>query len=230
MTRKLLYIPIIHMSQDLGSVASDLDRRGEKLCGEERWKKHKETIDGFWKVVSDYLESVNPANLKIYQDGLVADAEMGMKIVQESVRKGSKNYEIIAKLLEKGATLVKTEDISTVKKEYDSIMKITKSRSSIGRFIAALQYKFKKKKLLKERDEYIVKTIDKTLMEGDSGILFVGAYHDVLSKLPKDIVVEEVKDRAKIGKYQEILPYRRKKERFDELAEYITSPVRLKEG
>jgi len=230
MTRKLLYIPIIHMSQDLGSVASDLDRRGEKLCGEERWKKHKETIDGFWKVVSDYLESVDPANLKIYQDGLVADGEMGMKIVQESVRKGSKNYEIIAKLLEKGATLVKTEDISTVKKEYDSIMKIAKSKSSTGRFVAALQYKFKKKKLLKERDEYIVKTIDKTLMDGDTGILFVGAFHDVLSKLPKDIVVEEVKDRTKIGKYQEILPYRRKKEQFDELAEYITSPMRLKEG
>lgn len=224
--RKLLYVPMIHTSADLGSVAPELDKRGIKLCGEERWNKHKETIDAFWSVVSEYTDSLDAGNMKIYQDGLMADGEMGMKIIEESAKNGSKNYEIILKLVKRGGKIIKTEDVSLLKKEFNYIIRMTREKSSIKRFIAALMYRMKKKKLLEERDRSIAKTINETLKDGEVGILFLGAYHNVLDKLPKDIVVEELKDRSKVEEYQKILPYRRNEERFEELAIYITSPVK----
>ena len=217
---------MIHTSADLGSVAAELDRRGVKVCGEEKWKKHKKTIDGFWGVVSEYADSLDAGNLKIYQDGLMADGEMGMKIVEESAKKGSKDYEIVLKLVERGAKIIKTEDVSLLKKEFKYIVGMTKEKSSIKRFIAALKYRLKKKKLLQERDRFIAKTIDETLNDGEVGILFLGAYHNILDKLPEDIVVEQVNDRSKVEEYQKLLPYRRKEERFEELARYLVSPIK----
>ena len=223
--RKLIYIPIIHMGADLGSVASDLNKQGEKLCGEERWRKHRETVSKFWDIIVGYVDSLDAKDIKIYQDGLVADGEMGMKIVQETAKKGSKNYELIARLIGKGATIVKTEDVSLIKEEYNHIMKMAKSKSFLGRILGALGYKLKKGKLLRERDEFIAKTIDETLKDNETGILFLGAHHDVLSKLPEDIQVKEVKERDMVSEYQRILPYKRAKEQFDELAGYIISPI-----
>ena len=223
--RRLLYLPMIHTSADLGSVASELDRRGIKFCGEEKWKKHKETVDGFWRVVSEYADSLDAGNLKIYQDGLMADGEMGMKIVEESAKKGSRNYKIVLKLVEKGAKIIKTEDVSLLKKEFNYIVGMTKEKSSIKRFIAALKYRMKKKKLLQERDRFIAKTINETLMYGEVGILFLGAYHNVLDKLSVDIAVEQLKDRSKVEEYQKLLSYRRTGARFEELTEYLISPI-----
>lgn len=224
--RKLLYLPMIHTSADLGSVALELDKRGIKLCGEKRWNKHKETIDDFWNVISEYTNSLDARNLKIYQDGLMADGEMGMKVIEESAKNGSKNYEIILNLVKRGAKIVKTEDISLLKKEFNYIIGMTREKSFIKRFISALKYRINKKKLLWERDKFIAKVVDNTLIDGEVGILFLGAYHNVLDKLSEDIIVEELKDRNRMEEYQKILPYRRREERFNQLAEYLVSPIK----
>lgn len=224
--RKLLYLPMIHTTADLGSVALELDKRGIKLCGEKRWNKHKETIDSFWNVISEYADSLDAKNLRIYQDGLMADGEMGMKIIEESAKKGSRNYEIVFNLVKRGAKIVKTENISLLKEEFNYILGMTREKSFIKRFISALKYRINKKKLLWERDKFIARTIDETLKDGEIGILFLGAYHNVLDKLPKDILIEELKDRKKVEEYQKILPYRGKGERFNQLAEYLVSPIK----
>ncbi len=213
------------MSADMGRVAPELNKQGKKLCGEERWNKHKETVSKFWGVVSEYVEFIDAKNFKIYQDSLVADGEAGMQIVQDAVKSGSKNYEIIAGLIEKGGSMIKTEDMSLIKEEYKYITKIAKSKSFIVRIVRALEYKLKKGKLLKRRDEFIAKTIDETLKDNETGILFLGAHHDVLSMIPEDIQVKEVKERDKLSEYQKIIPYRRSEKRFEELAGYITSPI-----
>ena len=56
--------------------------------------------------------------------------------------------------------------------------------------------------MLKERDGYIARRIDETLREGESGVLFIGAYHDIASKLPEDIHVVQVKDITEVREYQ----------------------------
>jgi hypothetical protein len=99
------------------------------------------------------------------------------------VKRGSRNYQIVSKLIDQGAELVKTEDFPLVKKEYDYIIKIAKSKLFLKKLSAALNYRFRKGGLLQERDEFIARTIDKTLKEGETGILLLGAHHDILSRL-----------------------------------------------
>ena len=223
--RRLIYVPIIHVSADLGEVASEIEKRAGSSFGKEDWEKHKEAISGFWDSIARYFFSMEVKDFKIYQDGMVADGEMGMKIVSEGEKKGSNNYKIVSRLVKRGAQLVRTEDFSLVKKEYDYIIKIAKAKKMVKRIIAALNYRFHKKKLLRERDESIADTIDKTLGEGETGILFLGAHHEIVSKLPEDIDIIEVKKRDIINKYQKAFLSKKDKEKLNKLAEYLTSPV-----
>jgi len=226
--KKLIYVPIIHMSADLGSIANHVDKRGIAVFGEEFWKKHRETISGFWDSIVKYFSNLEVNDFKIYQDGMVADAEVGQKIVEEGVKSGSKNYEIIDDLLKKGAVLVKTEDFALVKEERDRIVKITQAATTTQKLIAYLKYKLAKNRLLKKRDNYIAKRIDETLDYGETGILLIGAYHDIIPKLAKDIQVIEVKEARKISRYQNLLLSARKnKLEFEELNKYLISPVTL---
>ncbi|MCK4430823.1 MAG: hypothetical protein KAW19_05925 [Candidatus Aminicenantes bacterium] len=226
--RRLIYVPIIHVSADLGEVASEIDKRAGSSFGKEDWKKHKDTVSGFWDSIVRYFFPLEVKDFKVYQDGMVADGEMGMRIVSEGEKKGSINYKIVSRLVKQGAQLVRTEDFSLVKKEYDYIIKIARAKKMVKRIIAALNYRVHKKKLLRERDESITDTIDKTLGKGETGILFLGAHHEIVSKLPEDIDIIEVKKRDIINKYQKAFLSKKDKEKLSKLAEYLTSPIECK--
>jgi hypothetical protein len=222
--RKLYLIPIIHMSADLGTLAPAMDKRGVVELGEDFWLRHKRTVTHFWDSIAEFLDSLEVEGFKIYQDGLIANGEMGMRIVEEGVKEGSKNYGIISGLLKRGASLVRTEDLSLVKKEYDSLSKVAQSKLPGGKIIASLRYKLIENRLLKERDKFIANRIDETLREGETGILFIGAYHDVIPKLPWEIEITEVKETEKVREYQrELLNWRRDKRRFEQLIKYLAS-------
>ncbi len=226
--RKLYLIPIIHMSADLGTLAPAMDKRGIVELGKDFWLRHKETVIRFWNSIAEFFDSLEVKGFKIYQDGLIADGEMGMRIVEEGVKEGSKNYQIISGLLKRGASLVRTEDLSLVKREYDSLSKIVRSKSSGGKIVASLRYKLVENKLLSERDNFIANRTDETLGDGETGILFIGAYHDVIPKLPQDIEIKEVKKAKKVREYQKLLSNpRRDKKHFEQLAEYLVSSVAL---
>ena len=233
MMRKLIYVPIIHMSADMGSIAKKLNEKGITAFGEEFWKGHRETISGFWDVISHYFDYIdmdtrNRKKMKIYQDGMIAEREVGQKIVEEGIKSGSKNYELVLRLLKRGAILVKTEEFKMVKEELDRLLAITKSKSTSKKLIAFIKYRLIKNRLLKKRDEFISKRIDKTLKDDEIGILFLGAYHNIKKRLPKDIQIIELKDREKVVEYQKLVPfYNRKKERFEELGRYLISPVKV---
>ena len=222
--KKLLYIPIIHMGPDLGSVAVVLDEMSASFYGEERWAKHKETLAKFWTNIADYFTNVDATTLKIYQDGLPADGELGRKIVEESAKRGSKNHQIILDLIKRGAEIRKTEDTVLLKVEYESITKLNQAKSSADRKRAIADYKIRRNRLTRERDKFIAKTIDETLKEGETGVLFIGSYHDILPHLSKDIAVEQVREREKINAYFEELIAGKNEKRLVELAEYLISP------
>jgi len=227
--RTLIYVPIIHTSADLGSIAQDVSKRGIRHLGEEIWTKHKKTVEGFWDAISHYFDSVDVKGMKIYQDGLVADGEVGEKIVVETSKAGSKNYQLVSRLLERGALLVKTEDFKLVKKEYQRLIAITQAESIMRKTIAFVRYKLAKSSLLNKRDAFIAKRIDETLNPGEKGIIFVGASHKVKERLPESIKITELKDTEKVRKYQRMLPFHnRYKEQFDELGKYLVSEVSLK--
>ena len=150
----------------------------------------------------------------------------GRRIVREGISQGSKNYEIVGRLLERGAVLVKTEALSLVKQEYSYITKMTRSRSLKEREVAAFRYKLARGKLLKQRDEFMAGRINETLSEGETGILFIGAYHDVIHRLDPDIKVGEVKEVARVKDYHKSLINKGRYDQYlQELGEYLTAPV-----
>lgn len=226
--RTLFYLPIIHTSADLGSIAKDVTKRGIAELGEDVYKEHENTVRGFWMAISKYFDSIKVTGRKLYQDGMVANGAVGQKIVEEGVKSGSQNYELILRLLKRGAILVKTEDFNLVKKERDNLVAITQAKSSGIKLIAALKYKLVKNSLLNKRDKFIAHSISETLNPGQTGIIFIGAYHNIKKKLPRDIQIIEIKDTDRVREYQRLFPfYNRNKSRFEELGKYLISPINI---
>jgi hypothetical protein len=225
--RKLFFVPIIHSPADMGTIGTFLSETSAAALGKELWDEHQKTISRFWDSVSRFFNSLQICNFKVYQDGLAAAGEVGLKIVNEGVSQGSVNYEIISGLLQRGATLIKTEDIALLQREYGYIKKLTSAKSTRETETAALRYKLAQRKLLEDRDNFIAGTIESTLQEGDTGVLFIGAYHEVLSKLPADIRVVQVKEVTKVKEYHRVLTNITVKTRvqYQQLAEYLVSPV-----
>jgi len=189
----------------MGSLASTLDETARAKLGQEVWQKHKEAVSSFWDSIRQFFDALDVKGFKIYQDGMVANGADGLRIIREGVSQGSKNFEIIGRLLERGAVLVKTEDPVLVKQEYAYIAKIAHSKSPKEKEVWALRYKVAQGRLLRQRDDFIAKKIEVTLGEGETGILFIGAYHDILSRLPEDIQVAQIRDIIKVREYQKDL-------------------------
>lgn len=226
MMKKLYLVPIIHTSADMGSLAPALNEHATAELGQKVWQKHKEIVYGFWNSIAQFFDSINVNGFKVYQDGLVANGEEGIRIVTKGVKEGSQNYEIIFNLLQRGATIVKTEDITLVKKEYSLITKVAQAKSARQRAMVALRYRLDREKILRQRDDFIAMTINETLEEGESGILFIGAYHNVLAKLASDTRVIQVKEVAKVEEYHRILTEKKQhRQQFEQLAQYLTAPV-----
>ena len=224
--RTLLYVPIIHTSADLGSLAEDVDRKGLENFGENMWRDHLRTIDGLWDALFLYFDSINVSGAKIFQDGMFADGDVGLNIIQEGDKAGSKNHQLVSKLLHRGALLMKTEDFNLVKKERDRLLKMIRAKTIAEKIFGLIIYKLTKKTLLKQRDEHIAQRIDQALKEGETGILFIGAYHHVQPRLPRDIKIKEIKDTRKIKEYQSLLPfYQKNRKRFEDLSGYLISKI-----
>jgi len=228
--KKLLYVPIIHMEADLGSVAPTINKRSSQICGKERWNRHKKAVSEFWDSIANLFDHLNASNLKIYQDGLMIDGLLGKKIVEEGARRGSKNYKIILKLIESGAKVMKTEDASLLKEEYNNLIKLSQTKSVLGKTLAYIGYKLRKNPLMKKRDKFIAERINETLQEGEAGVLFIGVYHNVLPLISKDITVCQVKEKSKVKAYFDELIWGKNGQNFNQLAEYLTSPVKIVNG
>ncbi|MBU4000511.1 hypothetical protein KKG29_05090 [Patescibacteria group bacterium] len=223
--RKLLYVPIIHVDSDLGSIAPAIDKRSTQICGRERWERHKQTVSTFWDNIEEYFKKQDAGNLKIYQDGLMADGDLGQKIIEEGAQKGSRNYRIVLELIRRGSEIRKTEDVALLKEEYNRILKLAQSKSLWERTTAYIGYRFHKDRLMMKRDRFIAGTINRTLKEEETGVLFIGAYHDVLTHLAYDIAVEEVKNREKVRDYFKMLISGKDEEKFDQLAGYLVDSI-----
>jgi len=224
--RKLYYVPIIHTRADLGVIGGEAARRGVERLGEDVWTKHVETVSGFWQALEDYFSAFDAAGVRVYQDGMMADGELGEKIVKEGAEKGSKNFMIILDLLKRGAVLMKTEDLDLLRKEYTLLLEISKAARPVKKLLSYLKYRLIKDRLLKKRDRYIAGMINGTLKDRETGVLFVGAYHDVHPGLSDDIQVVELKDMKKVRDYQDkFIHPERCKDEVATLSRYLVSPV-----
>jgi hypothetical protein len=192
--RTLYIIPIVHSAADMGSMAKELEKKGIEKLGREKWEENQRLITQFWDQAEKELDALKLKynNVRIYQDGLPAGGEIGMKIVTQTAAKGSRNYQIVQKLIEKGAMLEKTESKELLIKEYQFVQAFVQAPAD-KKDQALRVYEQAKDDLIKERDAYIAKQIDTSLKDGETGILFIGAHHKVKEKLPKSVTIKALK-------------------------------------
>lgn len=208
----------------MGNIASAIDSQSAFLCGQERWAKHKELVSKFWERIADCLDTIDASGIKIYQDGLPVDGDLAKRIIEQTAKGGSKNHRIILTLIERGAKVMKTEDVSLLQEEYRNIVGLVQSKSAIERNTTLTSYELRKNQLTKKRDKFIARRINETLKEGQTGVLFMGSYHNVILHLPKDIMVQHIKKRDKINAYFKELISKGGGKRFEQLAQYLVQP------
>jgi hypothetical protein len=205
--RTLIYVPIIHSIADMGSLGKELNSKSVSDYGNNLWQKHTNAVNGYWEAIEFYFKNIELPikGIKIYQDGMFVEGEMAMKIIDEGIKSGSRNSIIVSNLIDRGAILMKTEDLTMVKNEYDGLQSVLKSKSNLNKLFQLFRYKISKPILLSRRDTYIADRIAETLGHDETGILFIGAYHNVMKKLPKYIDVIELKKIAKIREYEKAI-------------------------
>lgn len=200
--RRLLHVAVIHDEDDLGSAGKAVAERSIALAGERRWAEHAETVRAFWDHVARYLRAFPRASLKIYQEGLAADGTLGRRIVERATQMGSRNYQLVLELLDGGAELRKTEEPDVLLRERQNLLLALEGERSAQRGSGAReQYRAQRDALRAERDRRIAETIRASLREGELGVLFIGADHEVAALLPDDIAVENVTPAGRIRAY-----------------------------
>lgn len=221
-----MYIPIIHTDPDLGSLAADLERSATKLLG-SYWGEHKKVVEQYWQGIERFLERQTNTQVLIFQDGMPEGGRVAQAIIEKLAQTGSPNYQILKSLTEKGAQMQKTEDPELLKKEYQLTKDLAARKNLISTIFAFLKYKLRKNALLSARDNYIAKQINQNLKEGEMGICFLGAYHDVLSKLASDIKIILVKDPSKVKEYYTRLTKGETMGAINDLASYLREPIEI---
>jgi hypothetical protein len=225
--RQLLYVPLMHDQADLGSLGAALAQKTAAVTGARRWAIHEETMHKFWETVATYLRSFDSHYLKLYQDGLPIGGKMARRVVEEAAQKGSKNYQLILDLLHRGAELQQTEDPRLLLREYENIRRSVQQESAGAEHVKTPQYKLEAHRLMSERDQVMADTINATLKEGEIGVLFIGAHHNVVPLLPADISVTAVRDREHVGAYFEELLQGQDDRKFAALAQHLASPASI---
>lgn len=190
--RRLIVIRIVHAPSDMGSASSGLEKDGISALGKQAWEENQKKIERFWQELETEVDCLDleMSKLHIYQDGLPCAGELGERIVRETATKGSRNYQIVQKLMDRGARIEATESVELLRQEYRYIKTFLDAETPQARAAAEADYNQVKDKLLEERDAFIAAAIDSTLKDDETGLLFIGASHHVQQWLAKDIEVK----------------------------------------
>ncbi|HRI55149.1 MAG TPA: hypothetical protein PLW65_33670 [Pseudomonadota bacterium] len=180
--RRLYYVPIVHTQEDLGSLAESAQAQTTARLGAAAWEEKQRAGAEYWERVASWVDAL-PSELpgfRLYQDGLpVCGSED--RIVAELADKGSRNYRLLTRLMQRGAVLMGTESPNLLREEYELVQQLlAESRVPPPHNPA---------ELLARRDGFIALRIAQTLLPGETGILFIGALHRVAPLLPSDIQI-----------------------------------------
>lgn len=188
--RKLIYIPIVHTSIDMGTESEFVRKEYIKRLGRKNYLKKQTIIEDIWEDIRKKIISLNLnfEKIRIYQDGLPFSGNE-LQIVRNVASNGSKNYQLILELIYKGAMLEGTEDPELLIEEYNLIKNISSAKTEKEKRITRDEYKKESSRILRQRDAFIAKRIDETLKENETGLLFIGLIHEVNLFLPHDISI-----------------------------------------
>lgn len=191
--RSLYYVPIVHTSEESGPSRERVKVYLKKRWGEEAISQTEEIITYYWQVAAQEIENekekgnLEPSNLSIYVDSLPVGMEE--KFAKSGMEKKIPYWLIIKKLTDKGAKLVGTEDPKLYFAESQEFIQAMGKMDLDSLYLKRVTLQDLKKiestELTQQRDKFIAKRIDETLLENGIGILFMGAGHKVIEELDK---------------------------------------------
>ena len=94
--------------------------------------------------------------------------------------------------MDRGARIEATESPELLRQEYSHIKAILEAKTDQERTEAGARYDQVKDRLMEDRDAFIAQNISSTLQDGETGLLFIGASHNVIPKIEKDIDVKSL--------------------------------------
>lgn len=182
---RLIYVPVVHSTAEMGSAAHAYKAAFIARYGERKWAERSAEFNSIWQEIGEAIESLglDLAHVKLYQDSLPLCGRE-QTLVEDLAAQGSRNHQLLESLVRRGATLVGTESPALLLDEY-------KLLQSPARTVAQASA------LLEARDRFIAGQIDATLSETETGILFIGALHQVERFLPDRIKVEVLAMRGR---------------------------------
>jgi hypothetical protein len=187
-TRRLIWVPIIHSQEDLGRLREAVRRQHSERHGDEHWDRHVRAVEAFWRQVRSRVAGLglDPGRIRLYQDGLPVYPQAGA-IVADLAHAGSENHQLLVEMAEAGATVEGTESPELLLLEYRLALQ-TLGVNGSG-VVAATAEEFSRlgRELLERRDRFIADRIDETLLPGETGLLFLGLLHEPGPYLPADV-------------------------------------------
>lgn len=185
--RELIIIPVIHDEAEMGSLSGPLKREFIRKVGLAAWERQLNFLEELWGAVRERLsiKKLDYSKVKLYQDGLPVCGREA-EIVREVAGQGSTNHQLLSELMQKGATLMGTEDPALLLEEYRRLQESMKSTLDKERPLTTNGSH--SQDLLRRRDTYIAGRIDETLKKGETAILFIGVTHKVEDYLPRDLM------------------------------------------
>ncbi len=174
----------------MGTLAAQMKESFVSQYDEEKWQEHWQAIHEMWDGLKLKIQQLKLEykKVRLYQDGLPT-CGFEEKIVRELAQKNSKNHQLLLWLTEQGASLEGTEDPNLLVEEYSHIKKILSAATEDERNQETKAYEQVATDLLLRRDQFIKDRIEKTLKEGETGLLFLGMLHKVDELISKDIKV-----------------------------------------
>ncbi len=184
--RTLICVPVIHNYADQGlpwEKAFNFELPARKF-----WEK----VEYLWDVIGAEISKLglDYSKVQIYQDSFSEEASYGL--VSYMALSGSRNYQYIFQYISAGAVLMQTENHYLLEKylrpesfnrkesESDLFYLVRIFPQVLLLFFFPDYYFFKvRKDSIERRDAYIAGRIQNTLCEGNVGILFMGAAHNV---------------------------------------------------
>ena len=205
--RRLVYVPIIHSETDLGSLAGRVREAYAARFGADAWERHARAIEEMWRGIRERIFSMGLeySRVRIYQDGLPACGPVGpacgaeASIVKDLAGRGSLNHQLVAHLMDLGATLVGTEDPRLLLREYEEMKRRMEGARGARTPVAGRASLLGGGDTLVERDRFIARRIGSTLGDGETGVLFMGLAHHVERFLPGDMKIDLLIHRLPFG-------------------------------
>jgi len=188
-SRTLIYFPIVHTQADMGALQKSVARATLEKSGRAGLARKTAAIDRIWTEIEAAIDALALSfdRVRLYQDGLPVCGREA-EIVAELAQAGSRNHQLLLRLMAQGAVLMGTESGDLLVQEYQLARQSLTTRLPRAAGVAAAQRGLSEA-LLQRRDQFMAQRINETLRNGETGILFLGMLHSLERRLHPDVKV-----------------------------------------